>query len=214
MNTDQNIDPLQKPKINTDSNITQNNKSGTAKQFIKEIIIFVIIAFGIVLPFRMFIAEPYIVSGPSMDPTFATGHYLIVDKISYKIGNPERNSVVVFSFPESAKIPNEKGKNLIKRIIGLPGDTVTEVGDTVTITNKDNPDGVTLDQSYVTHKLPASFIVTLKEDEYFVMGDNRVESYDSRGWGVLPRKNIIGRPLFRLWPLSKISFLPGNDKLK
>jgi signal peptidase I len=191
-------------------NIPQS-KPSTFKQVVKEIIIFAIIAFGIVLPFRMYIAEPYIVSGASMDPTFATGHYLIVDKISYELGEPERNSVVVFSFPDSANVPAEKGRNLIKRIIGLPGDTITEVDNTVTITNPGNPKGFVLDETYVVHPLPSAFTITLKSGEYFVMGDNRAESYDSRSWGILPQANIIGRPILRLWPLSKIGFLPGND---
>lgn len=191
--------------------IAEQNKPSTFKQVIKEVVIFAIIAFGIVLPFRMFVAEPYIVDGASMDPTFATGHYLIVDKVSYELGNPQRNSVVVFSFPASANIPAENGKNLIKRVIGLPGDTVMEVGNTVTITNAENPKGFVLDQSYITHPLPSAFSITLKADEYFVMGDNRAESFDSRSWGILPRANIIGKPIIRLWPLSKIGILPGND---
>lgn len=185
-------------------------KKSTFKVIVREVVIFALIAFGIVLPFRMFIAEPYIVSGASMDPTFQTGHYLIVDKISYTLGEPKRNSVVVFKFPKTANVPAENGRNLIKRIIGLPGDTIVSEGDTVKITNIENPNGFTIDQSYVTHKLPSTFSVTLKEGEYFVMGDNRKESYDSRSWGTLPRKDIIGRPILRLLPLTKISILPGN----
>lgn len=185
-------------------------KKSTFKQVVKEVVIFAVIAFGIVFPFRMFIAEPYIVSGASMDPTFATGHYLIVDKLSYKFHEPQRNSVIIFKFPESAGVPSEDGKDLIKRVIGLPGDTVTEVGDTVTITNAENPKGFVLDQSYVVHPLPSAFSITLKDGQYFVMGDNRAESYDSRSWGVLPASDIIGRPVLRLWPLTEIGILPGD----
>lgn len=188
----------------------EESKKSKTKAIIREIVIFGIIAFGIVLPFRMFIAEPYIVSGASMDPTFQTGHYLIVDKISYIFDEPKRDSVVVFKFPKTANVPAENGRNLIKRIIGLPGDTVTSYGDTVKITNAENPEGFVIDQSYVTHKMPSSFSVTLKDQEYFVMGDNRKESYDSRSWGILPRKDIIGRPILRLLPLTKIGILPGN----
>ncbi len=182
------------------------------KQIVKEIVIFAVIAVCIVLPFRVFIAEPYVVSGASMSPTFETGHYLIVDKISYKLGEePPRNSVVIFTFPQGTDYPSEEGKDLIKRVIGLPGDTVTEVGNAVTITNAQNQNGFTVDQSYVVHPLPENFSVTLKAGQYFVMGDNRAESFDSRSWGVLPASDIIGRPVLRLWPVSEIGILPGND---
>lgn len=185
-------------------------EKSTVRAIVKEVVIFAVIAFGIVLPFRMFIAEPYIVSGTSMDPTFQTGHYLIVDKISYALGEPKRDSVVVFKFPESANVKQENGRNLIKRIIGLPGDTVTSEGDVIKITNAENPDGFTFEQPFVTHKLSSNFSITLNEGEYFVMGDNRKESYDSRSWGILPRKDIIGRPILRLLPITKIGILPGN----
>ncbi len=178
--------------------------SPTWKHIVKEIFIFVAIAGGIVLPFRMFIAEPYIVNGSSMDPTFINGDYLIVDKLSYEIGNPKRNSVVVFKFP------TETSRNLIKRIIGLPGDTVTMNDKVITITNTENPEGFTLDQRDIKNFTTEHFSITLKENEYFVMGDNRGVSYDSRSWGILPRSDILGRPVVRLWPVNKISILPGD----
>lgn len=193
--------------------IAESPKIG-AWQVVKEIIIFCIIAFGIILPFRMFVAEPYIVSGQSMFPTFDTGHYLIVNKISYELGTPiKRNSVVVFKFPPSANVPQEAGKDLIKRIIGIPGDTVTENGNIVTISNSLSSTTEVLDQSYVgnAQKMPGNFSIILKSNEYFVMGDNRANSYDSRYWGVLPREDIIGEPILRLWPISKIEILPGDD---
>ncbi len=179
-------------------------RPSTWKSITKEIGLFIIIAVCIVWPFRVFVAEPYIVSGASMDPTFTTGDYLIVDKLSYETGEPKRNSVIVFKFP------SEESRNLIKRVIGLPGDTVTMNGTTLTITNAENPAGFTLDQSYLSHTQPQTFSVTLKSDEYFVMGDNRPASFDSRAWGVLPRKDILGRPILRLFPLSKIGALPGD----
>ena len=223
MNENQDVDividrpaptPYTPPTAGAESGKGPSHKQSKVAEVMREIIIFIIIAFGIVLPFRMFVAEPYIVSGSSMDPTFATGHYLIVDKLSYEHGDPERNSVVIFKFPENSKFTAEEGKNLIKRVIGLPGDTVTMSGDTVTITNTANPKGFVLDQSYLAHQMPANFTVTLKADEYFVMGDNRPASFDSRSWGVLPRADIIGRPVLRLWPLSEIGILPGDHTSK
>ena len=172
---------------------------------LKEILIFAIIAFCIVLPFRIYIAEPYLVDGRSMDPTFATGDYLIVNKLSYKIGTPKRNTVIVF------KYPNDPTRSFIKRIIGLPGETVIVKDDTVTIKNPENPEGFTIDQSYVIHTSQDSITTTLSGDEYFVMGDNRAESFDSRAWGPLNKKFILGEPLVRLFPVTKIGILPGND---
>jgi signal peptidase I len=113
--------------------------------------------------------------------------------------------------------------DLIKRVIGLPGDTVTVKNGAVTIENCPNAGSVTktnfctsfpLDESYLTFTQADNFTVTLGPDQYFVMGDNRPVSYDSRAWGILPRKDIIGRPLLRLLPLSEIGILPGDDTKK
>lgn len=143
-----------------------------------------------------------------MDPTFATGDYLIVDKLSYEIGTPKRNSVIVF------KYPNDPSKSFIKRVIGLPGETIKIKDDTVTIVNKDHPEGFQIDESYVVHTSPGNMEKTLASDEYFVMGDNRAESFDSRSWGPLNKKYILGKPVMRLWPLNEIGFLPGDDTTK
>jgi len=184
------------------------SKKSTFKEIVKEVITFAIIAFCIVLPFRIYIAEPYLVDGRSMDPTFATGDYLIVDKLSYQIGTPKRNSVIVF------KYPNDPSKSFIKRVIALPGETIKIKDDTVTIINKDHPEGFKVDESYVVHTSPANLEKTLGNDEYFVMGDNRAESFDSRSWGPLNKKYILGKPIIRLWPLNEIGLLPGDDTTK
>ena len=190
---------------NTTSVPVETTEKNTFKEILKEVGIFAVMVFVIFFFIRPYIAEPYIVDGRSMDPTFATGDYLIVNKLSYQLGTPKRNTVVVFRYP------NDPSKSFIKRIIGLPGETVIVKDDTVTIVNSENPNGFILDQSYVTHKSPSSFQKTLGGDEYFVMGDNRAESFDSRSWGPLQKKYISGEPFVRLWPLNKIGFLPGND---
>lgn len=191
--------------IPPDSPRAEEPKKNKTKGIIKELVIFGLIAFGIVLPFRMYVAEPYLVDGRSMDPTFETGDYLIVNKLTYRNKEPARNSVVVLKYPNNPK------KSFIKRIIGLPGDTVQMTGNDIIIINKENPNGFKIDQSYVTHEMPGNFSKTLENDEYFVMGDNRRESFDSRSWGPLNKKFILGQPILRLWPLTKIGFLPGND---
>ncbi len=175
------------------------------KAVMKEVLTFIVIAVCIVLPFRIYIAEPYLVDGRSMDPTFETGDYLIVDKLSYRLHEPKRNTVLVFHYPNDTK------KSFIKRIIGLPGETVEGKGNEVTIFNAENPQGFKIDQSYVVHEQPGNFKITLASDEYFVMGDNRAESFDSRSWGPLNKKYISGKPIVRLLPITQIGIVPGQD---
>ncbi len=146
--------------------------------------------------------------GSSMVPTFQNGNYLIVDKISYILGNPKRDDVVVFRYP------NDTTKFFIKRVIGLPGETVDvkSAQNKVIITNKEHPDGFELDQTFIKNIGGIDAHVTLGEDEYFVMGDNRGGSSDSRYWGAVKKNLLTGRAFLRLLPLNGISVLPGNYK--
>jgi signal peptidase I len=174
-----------------------------------ELVRFSIIAILIVLPIRWFIAQPFIVSGASMDNTFHNGEYLIVDQVSYYFDNPERGDVVVFRYPK------DPSKFFIKRIIGLPGDTVVIENSTVTIINEDHPDGFVIDEPYVESMRPAApFREELGDREYFVMGDNRDQSSDSRVWGILQEERIVGRAFIRLFPPDEIGFLPGKYDLE
>lgn len=142
-----------------------------------EFLKFAVIAIIIVLPIRMWVAQPFIVSGASMDPTFKDGDYLIVDELSYKFEGPQKGDVIIFRYPIDPK------KYFIKRIVGLPGEKVEVNGQEL----------------------------ELKQDEYYVLGDNRDKSYDSRAWGAVPKKNIIGRAFVRLLPITKIDYLPGSN---
>ena len=143
-----------------------------------EIIQFALIVVVVVLPIRIFVAQPFIVSGASMAPTFDSGDYLIIDELTYTvIREPQKGEVIVFRYP------NDPSKYFIKRVVGLPGEDVTVDG-----------------REW-----------KLKSDEYFVMGDNRAQSLDSRSFGPLPRKNITGRALVRLWPPRALAFEPGFD---
>lgn len=170
-----------------------------------EILRFSIIAILIVIPVRVFIAQPFIVSGASMETTFHTGEYLIVDQVSYYFDQPHRGEVIIFRYPR------DPSKFFIKRVIGEPGDTVTIENGLVSISNEANPDGFTLDEPYAEAMPPAAKLIEkLGEREYFVMGDNRDESSDSRTWGVLQEERIIGRAWVRLFPLSEIDYLPGT----
>ena len=171
-----------------------------------ELIRFAIIAVIIVIPIRVFIAQPFIVSGSSMVPTFQDGQYLVVDEISYRFETPKRDDVIVFRYPKDTK------KFFIKRIIGLPGETVNIKGNDVTNINKEHPEGFKLDQPFVENTSYNDLSYQLKDNEYYVLGDNRSASADSRYWGPVPRNLFIGRVLVRLLPLNKTGILPGNYK--
>ena len=173
--------------------------------FFKEMLQFAILALVIVFPVRLFIAQPFIVSGASMDPTFNSGQYLIVDELSYRLGEPKRGEVVIFRYPL------DPSKFFIKRIIALPGETVTLKGGAVFITLRDGSASFELPEPYVENRgNGTSMTVTLSDTEYFVMGDNRPESSDSRVWGPLPEEDIVGRAFFRLLPLRKAGVFPGT----
>ncbi len=162
--------------------------------FIVELGKLLLLAVFVVVPFRMFVAQPFIVDGASMDPTFHTGEYLIVDELSYHFKAPERGSVLIFKYPK------DPSKYFIKRVIGLPGETVMITNGTVTIKNSAHPEGFTLAEPYIQFTKSDSSTSTLGPTEYFVMGDNRAGSADSRLWGTVPKANIIGRPIVRFWP--------------
>ncbi len=174
-----------------------------------EIFRFTLIALIIVIPIRMFVAQPFIVSGASMEDTFESGEYLIVDQVSYKFHEPVRGDVIVFRYPK------DPSKFFIKRVIGLPGDTVEIDGSTVRIRNTEHPEGFVLNEPYIKSMRNSSTInETLGEREYFVMGDNRDQSSDSRVWGVLQEERIIGRAFLRLFPPNTFDYLPGEVRFE
>lgn len=172
------------------------------RHFVKDLIIFAVLAVVIVIPIRIFIAQPFIVSGESMVPTFESGEYLIVDQLSYRLHSPERGDVIIF------KYPNNPSRYFIKRVIGLPGETVEIVNDVVHITSGDTK--IILDEPYITLQRDSNMTMALADDEYFVMGDNRLASLDSREWGPLQEDFITGRALVRLLPFERIDLLPGK----
>jgi len=177
-------------------------EKGSSNNSWKEYLKFIFISVLVVVPFRLYIAQPFIVDGASMDPTFESGDYLIVDEASYYFKEPERGSVLVFKYPRNPR------KSFIKRVIGLPGETISISDGQVTIINSKHPDGFLLDEPYVEFTKEDSSIYTLEDSEYFVLGDNRRFSADSRIWGPVPEENIIGRPVIRFYPPA---FLPGDN---
>ena len=140
-----------------------------------------------------------------MDPTFATGQFLLVDRITYRFTAPQRDDVIVFHYPK------DPTQDYIKRIIGLPGETVTIADGHVSVQTGASSTPIALNEPFIdgSHASHDTFTETLGSTEYFVMGDNRLESSDSRVWGPLPADLIVGRPLVRLTPLTQIYVLPG-----
>lgn len=189
---------------NQDKQIDEKADKITVKGFIWEIVKFSMLAAVIVLPIRAFIAQPFIVNGRSMDPTFATGQYLIVDELSYRFEDPKRGDIVVLRYPRNPS------KFFIKRIVGLPNETIEIKEGVVRIKTKTNPIGFQLTEPYVEFKKSDTITKKLDDSEYFVMGDNRAESLDSRAWGSVPRKLIIGKAFLRLFPIASAEVMPGS----
>lgn len=164
-------------------------------------LLYVVVVVGITFLIIHYVGQRTYVSGSSMENTLSDGDNLIVDKITYRFSDPKRYDIIVFPYQY------EENTYFIKRIIGLPGETVQIVDGIIYI------DGEALQESYGREVMKNSGLaadpVTLGEDEYFVLGDNRNDSTDSRGpsVGKIPRDRIIGRAWVRIWPLSKIGIL-------
>ena len=159
----------------------------------------IFIAILIVAPIRYFLVQPFIVHGSSMEPNFYTQDYLIIDELSYRFRQPTRYEVIVF------KAPNHPHQYYIKRVIGLPLETIIiEDGNISLLDSSGNQ--ISLKEDFLPKELNTSgnLQLTLRENEFFVLGDNRLASYDSRNWGPLDEKLIIGRVWLRLWPLQRI----------
>ena len=165
-----------------------------------EIVKIVIIALVIVVPIRYFLFQPFFVKGQSMEPSFENGDYLIIDEISYQFRNPQRGEVVVF------KYPHDPSQRYIKRIIGLPGETV-EIKDGKVVIYNQSGEQILEEAEYLNSSVytPGDTSLTLGEEEYFVLGDNRVASLDSRRWGPLSENEIIGQVFLRAWPFTALA---------
>jgi len=172
--------------------------------FVFETLRLIVIVFVTVLLIRTFIVQPFFVVGDSMKPNLHNGDYLLVDEISYRFGSPARGDIIVFRFPGNPR------ENYIKRIIGLPGETVEIKDGQVAISNVKNPGGMEVEEKYLPADLKTAGNVsrTLEKDEFFVLGDNRGASSDSRSWGTVPRGNIIGRTFVVVFPTDHFSWVP------
>lgn len=177
--------------------------------FVWEITKVVAISLAIILPVRYFLIQPFYVKGASMEPNFHNSEYLIIDEISYRFEAPRRGQVVVFRYPRD---PQEY---FIKRVIALPGEEVQIKDGEVMIFNEAHPAGFALDEKYLPSDLQtlsqSEAKVPVGPEEYFVLGDNRNASKDSRSFGPVNKNFITGKVLFRGWPLNEITFFNNND---
>ena len=160
-------------------------KANFWKEFIKTLVISVALAIAI----RYVLIQPFRVQGASMEPSFYADDYLIVDELTPRLAAYQRGDVVIFKHNSSF---------YIKRIIGLPGEKIAIKNDQVSIND------FILKEDYLTEKTSGAIDIVLEKDEYFVLGDNRDSSSDSRSWGALDKSLIVGRVWLRLLPLSKL----------
>lgn len=170
-----------------------------AAAFLFELIQVVAISLAIIIPVRYYLIQPFYVKGASMEPNFFDHEYLVIDELSYRFRDPMRGEIVVF------KYPRDPSQYFIKRVIGLPGETV-EVGNCkVKIYNTEHPNGIELDEmGYLDQDCTAGTLTTtLKPNEFFLLGDNRAASLDSRYFGAVNRSSVVGRVWVRGYPVDR-----------
>lgn len=164
--------------------------------FIYDVFKTVATVLGVAFMIRFFLIQPFYVSGPSMEPNFHNNQYIVVDQVTYRFRQPKRGDVVVFKWPQNISV------SFIKRVIATPGETVEVRDGQIYIYNKSFPNGVLLQEPYINIDTPTNVKRTLSKDEYFVMGDNRNNSSDSRMWGPVPRNLIIGKVWVVIYPFE------------
>lgn len=184
--------------------VTRRNRSTLTPQsgvklFIIELIKVGAFTIATIFVVRTFLFKPFYVRGASMENNFFDHEYLIIDEVSYRFHEPKRGDVVVFRYP------NDPSQYFLKRVIGLPGETVTVRNGQVVVSNKDFPNGIVLSEIYLHSGLrtPGDIAATMREGQYFVMGDNRSASWDSRGFGPINEGAIVGRVWVRGWPFDR-----------
>ena len=172
--------------------------------FLWETIKIVVVSLIIILPIRYYVVQPFFVKGASMESNFEDGDYIFVNELSYDFSLPARGDVIIFRYPL------DQTQFFIKRVIGLPSETIQIKNNQVTIFNATHPNGIVLSEPYLDpgQQTLGDMKVTLDDNSYFVMGDNRLRSSDSRTWGILNKSLITGKASLRLWPFSKFELVP------
>lgn len=176
-------------------------RGGVIISSVLEIAQVIVVSLVIVFLVRSYLIQPFLVKGASMEPEFQDGNYLIIDEVSYRFRQPERGEVIVFKYPRDHK------QYFIKRVIGLPNERVEIKDQKVKIYNTEFPDGREVDESYLHSDTvtKGNETIQLGTSEYFVLGDNRLFSSDSRYWGPVASDLIVGRVWIRAWPLDEVT---------
>ncbi|MCX6807983.1 MAG: signal peptidase I [Patescibacteria group bacterium] len=208
--------------LNSDDEVISSSKESaeiSGWSYILDLVLNIVIVFGIAWFIRMMIVSPFYVDGQSMVPSLANGDFLIVNKLSYRLDEPERGDIIIF------RPPDQENVFYVKRVIGLPGETLEFTNGQIKIRNNIYPDGINLPEKYLNEEnnghtyLPsrANQKVYIPEEHYFLMGDNRNHSSDSRAWlsahpdigGTVSKKMIVGRADLRIWIPEKIFWKIG-----
>ena len=196
-NKDNNLE--EQHEENTNDEVYEKGFLGKIALFFLELIKIAILAGITIFVIRALIFKPFYVKGQSMEPNFYEKDYLIIDEVTYRFREPERWEIIVLKSPVSTDF-------YLKRVVGLPGERVKVENGKVIIYNDANPKGIILNETYLSSiSTSGSVSFTLGDDQYFVLGDNRGASFDSRSFGAISRSAIIGRVWLRGWPFSRIS---------
>jgi len=205
--------------MNTQNETFDNDEVYGVGRFLWEIVKIVVLALIIIIPVRVFFFQPFFVQGASMEPNFHDGEYLVVEELGYKetpVGFDDASLFTVTPFrelhrgdPVVFRPPGIEGQFFIKRVVGLPGETVEISGSRVSIKNAQSPGGFFLDErTYIPPSVETTGdrTVTLGTDEYFLLGDNRTASKDSRAFGPVSKDRITGKVILRAWPFDRFTF--------
>jgi signal peptidase I len=195
-----NLPEQAEPPVESGNQIKKENTIKRFTEYTLEIIKVILISLAIIVPVRYFLIQPFYVKGASMEPNFFDHEYLIINEISYRFNAPERGDIVVF------KYPRDPSQYFIKRIIGLPNETLEIKDGKIVIFNSDHQDGMVLEENYLEENIKTfgNRTISLGLEEYFIMGDNRLASFDSRSFGPIKKESIVGKVWFRGWPFNKL----------
>ena len=176
------------------------NKTRRAVRVLGEWVLIVSLAMFAAFVIRTYVFQTFYIPSVSMVPTLEVGDRIIVSKISTSIGTIHRGDIIVFARPPAESCGGGDVTDLVKRVIGLPGETISSQGNKILINGK------VIDQHWKTTRPLGREIGTVKipKGQYFMMGDNRSASCDSRYWGTLPKRYVVGKVILRIWPLSRI----------